>query len=169
MASYSTSDFRKGLKVQIDGEPYQMTECQFVKPGKGNALYECTLKNLIRGTTLKKVYRGGDELESADVEEVPCQYLYKQGETYVFMNTKTYDQYELTKEQVDEEGHDAHFFDDFESGDEHDNGDASGVRELRKPKKPARQRVELRHEQQTLRRQLSDWDDYGQDDFDTKL
>jgi hypothetical protein len=74
------------------------------------------------------------------------------------------------KEQVDEEGTEAHFFEDFESSDDADHGHAhSNVRELRKPKKPARQRVELRNEQQTLRRQLSDWDDYGQDDFDTKL
>lgn len=72
------------------------------------------------------------------------------------------------KEQVDEESSDAHFFDDFESSDDGDDS-ASNVRELRKPKKPARQRVELRNEQQSLRKQLSDWDDYGQDDFDTKL
>lgn len=100
MATYRTSDFRKGLKVQIDGEPYLMVEMNFRKPGKGNAIYECTLKNLIRGTTLKRVYRGGDELEAADVEEVPAQYLYRQGDTFVFMNSKTYDQYELTAEQV---------------------------------------------------------------------
>jgi hypothetical protein len=72
------------------------------------------------------------------------------------------------KEQADEEGSEAHFFDDFESSDDGDDSD-SNVRELRKPKKPARQRVELRNEQQSLRKQLSDWDDYGQDDFDTKL
>jgi len=75
------------------------------------------------------------------------------------------------KEQVDEEGNnEAHFFEDFESSDDgDDSGGNSNVRELRKPKKPARQRVELRNEQQSLRKQLSDWDDYGQDDFDTKL
>ena len=66
------------------------------------------------------------------------------------------------KEQADEEGGETHLFEELESDD-------SGVQELRKPKKPARQRVELRSEQQSLRRQLSDWDDYGQDDFDTKL
>ena len=70
MTTYNTSDFRKGLKVQIDGVQYLMVEMNFRKPGKGNAIYECTLKNLIRGTTLKRVFRGGDELESADVEEV---------------------------------------------------------------------------------------------------
>jgi hypothetical protein len=72
------------------------------------------------------------------------------------------------KEQPDEEGTDAHFFEDFESNDDDDDSD-DGSRDPRKPKKPARQRVELRNEQQSLRRQLSDWDDYGQDDFDTKL
>jgi hypothetical protein len=73
------------------------------------------------------------------------------------------------KEQVEEESSEGHFFDDLESSDDAaDSDDDSGVRD-RKPKKPARQRVELRNEQQSLRRQLSDWDDYGQDDFDTKL
>ena len=71
------------------------------------------------------------------------------------------------KEQVDEEGNEAQFFDDLDSDDADDSDDDSG--DPRKPKKPARQRVELRNEQQSLRRQLSDWDDYGQDDFDTKL
>ena len=87
MATYRSGDFKKGIKVQIDGEPYLMSEMNFRKPGKGNALYECTLKNLIRGTTLKRVFRGGDELEAADVEEVPCQYLYAQQDTYFFMNS----------------------------------------------------------------------------------
>ena len=74
------------------------------------------------------------------------------------------------KEQVDEESNDAHFFDDLESNDASDDSDGdSGTQDSRKPKKPARQRVELRNEAQSLRRQLSDWDDYEQDDFDTKL
>lgn len=74
------------------------------------------------------------------------------------------------KEQVEEDGNDAHFFDDFESGDNVDDADDdSPGRDPRRQKKPARQRVELRNEQQSLRRQLSDWDDYGQDDFDVKL
>ena len=73
------------------------------------------------------------------------------------------------KEQVDEDGNDGHFFDDFQSTDAADDSDDSVTRDPRKPKKPARQRVELRNEQQTLRRQLSDWDDYEQEDFDIKL
>jgi hypothetical protein len=75
------------------------------------------------------------------------------------------------KERVDEDGNEAQFFDDFDSGDDSGGADdAPGSRDSKKAKKqPARQRVELRHEQLTLRRQLSDWDDYEQDDFDTKL
>lgn len=102
MGTYKTSDFRKGLKVQIDGEPFLMVEMNFVKPGKGNALYKCKLKNLIRGTVLQRTYKGGDTLESADVEETAVQYLYRQQDTFVFMNSSTYDQYELSLDQVDD-------------------------------------------------------------------
>lgn len=98
MATYNTSDFRKGLKVQIDGEPYLMVEMNFVKPGKGNALYKCRMRNLIRGTILDRTYKGGDALESADVEQTDVQYLYRQGEDYVFMDSKTFEQYEVRSE-----------------------------------------------------------------------
>ena len=100
--SYKTNDFRKGLKVQIDGDPYQIIEMNFVKPGKGNALYKCKLRNLLRGTVVDRTYKGGDELEAADVEDISVQFLYQQGETWVFMNDETFDQYELTKDQVDD-------------------------------------------------------------------
>jgi elongation factor P len=102
VVTYKTSDFKKGLKIQIDGEPYLMVEMTFRKPGKGNAIYECKLKNLIRGTTIKKTLRGGDSLESADVLETDMQYLYRQGDTFVFMDSETFDQFELTSEQVDD-------------------------------------------------------------------
>ena len=58
MGTYNTSEFRKGLKVQIDGDPYLMLECNFVKPGKGNAFYKCKLRNLIRNTVLDRTYKG---------------------------------------------------------------------------------------------------------------
>jgi elongation factor P len=102
VATYKTSDFRKGLKVQIDGEPYAMTEMNFRKPGKGAALYECKLRNLIRNTMISKSFRGGETLESADVEEIAAQFLYRQMDTFVFMDNKTYEQYELSAEQVDD-------------------------------------------------------------------
>ena len=100
MASYKTSDFRKGLKIQIDGEPYLMIEMNFVKPGKGNAFYKCKLRNLIRNTVLDRTYKGGDSLEAADIEETDVQYLYRQGETFVFMDNTSFEQYELSADQV---------------------------------------------------------------------
>lgn len=102
MASYKTNDFRKGLKVQIDGQPFVMTEMNFVKPGKGNALYKCKMKNLITGATLSRTYKGGDSLEAADVNETDVQFLYRQGDTFVFMDSTTFDQYELTQDQIDD-------------------------------------------------------------------
>ena len=102
MGTYKTSDFRKGLKVQIDGEPYLMVDMEFRKPGKGNALYKCKLRNLVRGTVLDRTYKGGDELESADVEEIDTQFLYRQVDSFFFMDSVSFEQYELTAAQVDD-------------------------------------------------------------------
>jgi elongation factor P len=100
VGTVSTSDFRKGLKVQIDGTPYLMVEMNFRKPGKGTALYECKMKNLLRNTVVDRTYRAGQVLEEADVMEFTAQYLYKQGDSFVFMNNQDYEQYELTADQV---------------------------------------------------------------------
>jgi elongation factor P len=100
VAVYTTSDFRKGLKVQIEGVPYLMVEMNFRKPGKGNALYECKMRNLLRGTVVDKTYRAGQTLESADVSEFNAQYLYKQGDVFVFMKNDDYEQYEMSAEAV---------------------------------------------------------------------
>ena len=102
MANINTSDFRKGLKVQIDGDPYLMIECNFVKPGKGQAMYKCRLRNLLRGTVLDRTYKSGESIEAAEIEEIDAQYLYRQGDQFVFMNNENYEQYELSAEQVDE-------------------------------------------------------------------
>ena len=102
VASYNTSDFRKGLKVQIEGDPYLMVECNFVKPGKGQALYKCKMRNLLKNTMLDRTYKSGDSLEAADVAEISAQFLYRQVDQFVFMDNVSYEQYELTKEQVDE-------------------------------------------------------------------
>lgn len=102
MASYNTSEFRKGLKVQIEGDPYLMIQCDFVKPGKGQALYKCKLKNLIRDTVLDRTYKSGDSLDAADIEEIQAQFLYRQLDQFVFMDNESYEQYELTAEQVDD-------------------------------------------------------------------
>jgi len=100
VATYNTSDFKKGLKIQIDGVPFSMEEVNFRKPGKGAALYECRLRNLLRNTVVDRTYKDGSSLESADVTEIDAQYLYRQGASFVFMDSGTYEQYEVPEEQV---------------------------------------------------------------------
>ena len=102
MSVYNTSDFRKGLKVQIDGDPFQMIECNFVKPGKGVAFYKCKLRNLLKGTVLDRTYKAGQSLEGADITEFTAQFLYQQGKTFFFMDNQSYEQYELSDVQVDD-------------------------------------------------------------------
>ena len=101
MASYRTSEFRKGLKIQIDGEPFLMIECNFVKPGKGQAMYKCRLKNLIKGTVIDRTWKSDDSVEAADVDEIKAQFLYRQSDNFVFMDEKSFEQYEIVKDQVD--------------------------------------------------------------------
>ncbi len=97
---YSASDFRKGLKVQIDGEPYIMTDFSFSKPGKGQALYRARLRNMITGNAFEKTFRSNDKLEKAALEERTMQYLYKQGDEYIFMDNASFEQLEISKEQL---------------------------------------------------------------------
>jgi elongation factor P len=91
---------KKGLKIEIDGEPYVITQFEFVKPGKGQALYKCKLKNMVTGVQFDKTYRSGEKIQPASLEEVEMEYLYQDGETYCFMNTSTYEQEFLSAEQV---------------------------------------------------------------------
>ncbi|PIE72845.1 MAG: elongation factor P [Deltaproteobacteria bacterium] len=97
---YSASDLRKGLKLQIDGAPYIVIEFEFSKPGKGQALYRCKMRNMITGNQLVQTYRSNDKFEKADLAESRMQFLYSQGEEFHFMNTETYDQIFLTREQI---------------------------------------------------------------------
>ena len=89
MASYDTSDIRKGLKVMMDGSPFTVVEFQFVKPGKGAAFTRTKLKNLLTGGVIDRNLRSGEKLEPANVETKSMQYLYKAGDSYVFMDTST--------------------------------------------------------------------------------
>ena len=86
----------------IRDRPYLMIECNFVKPGKGQALYKCKLRSLVRGTVLDRTYKSGDSIEAADIEEIEAQYLYRQGNTFVFMHNETFEQYELGEAQIDD-------------------------------------------------------------------
>ena len=84
---YDTSDIRKGLKIMMDGSPYTVVEFQFVKPGKGAAFTRTKIKNLLTGNVLERNLRSGEKLEPADVETKTMQYLYKDGDSFVFMDT----------------------------------------------------------------------------------
>jgi len=97
---YSASDLRKGLKVQIDGNPYIVIEFEFSKPGKGQALYRCKMRNMITGNQLVKTYRSNDKFEKAELDERSMQFLYSQGDEFHFMDTDNYEQLALTREQL---------------------------------------------------------------------
>ena len=96
---YETSDIRKNLKITIDGQPYTVIDFQFVKPGKGTAFTRTRIKNLITGSVLDKTYKTGEKLEPANIEAIEMQYLYQEGDHYVFMDNKTYDQVHLSEDQ----------------------------------------------------------------------
>jgi elongation factor P len=102
---YDTSEIRKGLKVLIDGNPYTVIEFQFVKPGKGAAFTRTKFKNLLTGAVFERNIRSGEKLEPANVEEKEMQFLYREGEDFVFMDQASFEQ---TSVRVDllGEGHD---------------------------------------------------------------
>jgi len=99
---YNASDLRKGLKIQINKEPYIIIDFQFSKPGKGQALYRCKLKNMISGVIVDRTYRSVDTFEPANLEERKMQYLYNQGEEFFFMDLENYEQITLNSDHVGE-------------------------------------------------------------------
>ncbi len=102
MPSYSTNEFRGGLKVILDGEPYVIIENEFVKPGKGQAFNRVKLRNLRSGRVIDKTFKSGETVEAADVVERPMQYLYTDGEQWHFMDPETYEQYAADANAVGE-------------------------------------------------------------------
>ena len=100
MASYSTNEFRTGLKVMIDGEPCNLNEVEFVKPGKGQAFVRIKYRTLTTGRVNERTLKSGEPLEAADVLETTMQYLYSDGESWHFMVPGTYEQYEASEEAV---------------------------------------------------------------------
>ena len=99
---YTASDLRKGLRLKIDNDPYVITEFNFVKPGKGQALYRCKLRNMINGNQFERTFRSVDTFEQADLREKTMQYLYKEGDKYCFMDNENFEQVYLTEDQVDD-------------------------------------------------------------------
>ncbi|WP_022668784.1 elongation factor P [Desulfospira joergensenii] len=97
---YLASDLRKGLKFEIDGDPHIIVGFEFKKPGKGQSLYKCRLKNMITGAQFERTYRSGDKFPKADLEEQEMEYLYSDRDTFCFMNSSNYEQIFLTQEQL---------------------------------------------------------------------
>ena len=87
-----TSEFRKGLKIEIDGEPFEIVDFQHVKPGKGSAFVRTSIRSLISGRLLQPTMKSGDKVGRPDIEEKEMQYLYKQGDDFYFMDNKNYEQ-----------------------------------------------------------------------------
>lgn len=92
MANYSTSEFKSGLKVMLDGDPCSIIENEFVKPGKGQAFNRVKLRNLKSGKVWERTFKSGDSLEGADVMDVSMQYLYSDGEFWHFMDQTSFEQ-----------------------------------------------------------------------------
>ncbi len=97
---YSASDLRKGLKIMLDGDPYVIIDFQFSKPGKGQSLYRCKMRNMITGNSFERTYRSNDKFDPAPLEERSMQYLYSQGGEFHFMDKENYEQLVMTAEQM---------------------------------------------------------------------
>lgn len=93
MSNYSTSEFRSGLKILLDGDPYAIVENEFVKPGKGQAFNRVRVRNLKTGRVVDRTFKSGDSVEAADVVQTPMQYLYSDGDLWYFMEPETYEQH----------------------------------------------------------------------------
>ena len=98
---YSTTDFRKGLKIEIDGTPFEIIEFQHFKPGKGGAMVRTKLRNILNGRVLDNTFRSGEKVERPNLESRDMQFLYHEGEQLVFMDMTTYDQMHLDAEATD--------------------------------------------------------------------
>ena len=97
---YSTAQFRKGLKIEMSGEPFVIVDFQHVKPGKGGAFVRTKIKSLISGNVLDKTFRSGEKVEKPDLEEKKMSFLYRDESGYCFMDIETYDQMTLKEDHI---------------------------------------------------------------------
>lgn len=100
MATFSTSEFKSGLKIILDGEPYNIVENEFVKPGKGQAFNRVRVRNLNTGRVIERTFKSGETVEAADVYELQVQYLYNDGEFWHFMEPGTFEQHACGKDVI---------------------------------------------------------------------
>lgn len=106
MASYSTNEFKGGLKIMLDGDPHSIVENEFVKPGKGQAFSRTRVRNLKTGRVVEKTFKSGESVEAADVMDTQMQYLYSDGEHWHFMDPVSFEQLAADKTVIG----DAHFW-----------------------------------------------------------
>jgi elongation factor P len=104
MASISTNEFRSGVKILLDGDPYSIVENEMVKPGKGQAFNRVRVRNLKTGRVIERTFKSGDSVEGADVVEMDMQYLYQDGDFWHFMVPDSFEQYTAGKQAVGENG-----------------------------------------------------------------
>ncbi|MFP3868526.1 MAG: elongation factor P [Desulfobacteraceae bacterium] len=97
---FTTADFKKGLKIEVDGTPFVIVDFLHVKPGKGGAFVRTKLKNLITGRVIDQTFRSGEKVERPDLEEKDMQYLYQEGDSYCLMDNETFEQLILSAEQM---------------------------------------------------------------------
>ena len=93
MANYTTNEFKSGLRILIDGDPYAIVENEMVKPGKGQAFNRVKIRNLKSGRTIERTFKSGDSVEAADVADVDMQYLYSDGDFFHFMIPDNFEQH----------------------------------------------------------------------------
>ncbi|MGP1579550.1 MAG: elongation factor P [Wolinella sp.] len=98
--AYSMGDLKKGLKVELEGVPYRITEYQHVKPGKGAAFVRVKMKSFLDGRVLEKTFHAGDKCEEPNLQERSMQYLYHDGDLFQFMDVESYEQIALSEDQV---------------------------------------------------------------------
>ena len=98
----STTDFRGGVRLMVDGEPFYIVDFQHVKPGKGGAFVRTKLKSYLSGNVLDRTFRSGERFEEPDLEEREMQFLYATGDDFTFMDTETYEQLTFAKKQLGE-------------------------------------------------------------------
>ncbi len=92
MASYGTNEFRSGLKIMLDGDPFNIVENEFVKPGKGQAFNRVKIRNLKTGRVVERTFKSGEKVEAADVMDTDMQYLYTDGDSWYFMDPVSFEQ-----------------------------------------------------------------------------
>lgn len=103
MKNYTTNQLKNGLKITLFGEPFEIIENEFVKPGKGIGFNRVKLKNLQNEKIIEKTFKSNENIKSADIKEINVQLLYDNNDNFYFMNNENYEQYNIKKSLLDEE------------------------------------------------------------------